>query len=184
MVSHHKENPGRSALQGLHLWQDQDPNQASTAAPHTCPYQNPTVLVKKGDDEEGANQHHGLRDTSTGSAKASPEPSSLQASSKLEGSPLKWRRRCSISTEEGPSSLGSQGTESGHPCAASGLCYQTPLSSNRVLGARKPSRDTTLSSSPWKAYSPLPPYLLPFLYYSIHLSFLLLREGIIFVLIH
>lgn len=61
MVSHHKENPGRSALQGLHLWQDQDPNQASTAAPHTCPYQNPTVLVKKGDDEEGANQHHGLK---------------------------------------------------------------------------------------------------------------------------
>lgn len=125
VVSHHKESPGGSALQGFNLWQDQDPNQGSV--PHSCPYHSPTALVKKGDDEEGANQHHGLRDTSKVVPRQVQSPAPCSEHLSLRASPLKWRR-CSMSAEKGPSSLGSQGAKRGRPCVASGLCYETPLS--------------------------------------------------------
>lgn len=50
LVSLSKGKPERSAWQGLHLQQDWDPNQASTAVPHTNPYHSPSGLVKEGDE--------------------------------------------------------------------------------------------------------------------------------------
>lgn len=65
-----------------------------------------------------------------------------------------------------------------------GLCSVTPLSSTKVSGAGKPFGETILGSYPWMAYRPLLPLTLDFSYIVIKLSFLLLSEGIILVLIH
>lgn len=65
-----------------------------------------------------------------------------------------------------------------------GLCSITPLSSTEVSGAGKPFRDISLGSYPWKAYRPLLPLTLDLSDIVIKLSFLLLGEGIILVLIH